>query len=360
MPRTTATDAPARLAWADVAKGGCILLVVLHHVVTKQYVDLVPLVYQPIGDAWAGLSHGLKPVRMPLFFVLSGFFASTAVTRPWAMVARGRIWSPAYLYVVWLVLLALFFSVERELPLNRTQDLGEFALDLVFASTGLWFLYALVLYFVLAKLAARVPIGFLLGVAATVSAGASLLPIEEVNRVAILVHFVHFVVGARCPDLLRRLAADPRPLGWPLALALVVGAVVIELLGAPLSVEILVISVVGVPWGLRVAAGAARMPRLADGLAWVGRRTLPIYVMHVPVLAAVHHLGLTPDAPDGVGGVAAVAFVVAYPLLVAALVVGGCLVIRAALLRVGLRPLFELPGAPRPVRQELERVTVSA
>ena len=41
MPSPTDAAAPARLRWADVAKGACILLVVLHHVITKHYDALV-------------------------------------------------------------------------------------------------------------------------------------------------------------------------------------------------------------------------------------------------------------------------------------------------------------------------------
>lgn len=335
----------ARLRWADVAKGACILLVVLHHTVTKHVVEVVPPSYELVGEAWAGLSHALKPVRMPLFFVISGVFAARTVSRPWSPSVRRRIAAPAYLYVVWLLLLGAFFSVERDLPMNRTQDVGELALDLVFASTGLWFLYALAVYFVLARLTLRVPTPWLLGVAAAVAASASLLPIEEANRVSVIVHFVHFAVGVRCPEVLRRLAEDRRPLTAPLTLAFVVGALLLGWAGAPLSLEIVLLSLVGVPCGIRLAAATRRTPRLADGLARVGRRTLPVYVLHVPLLAVVHHLApeLLPAAGPGT-----LLLAVAWPLLVTAVVVVGCLLVRGAAVRIGLRALFELPQ--RPVR----------
>lgn len=357
LPAAT-TALPARLRWADVAKGACILLVVLHHTVTKHVVEVVPPSFELVGQAWAGLSHALKPVRMPLFFVISGVFASRAVSRPWSASVRRRITSPAYLYVVWLLLLGAFFSVEHDLPMNRTQDLGELALDLVFASTGLWFLYALAVYFVLARLTVRVPTPWLLGVAAAVAASASLLPIEEANRVSVIVHFVHFAVGVRCPELLRRLAEDRRPLTAPLTLAFVVGAVLLGWAGAPLSVEITLLSLVGVPCGIRLAAATRRTPRLAEGLAWVGRRTLPVYVLHVPLLAVVHHVA--PDLLPG-AGTGALALAVAWPLLVTAVVVAGCLLVRGIAVRLGLRALFELPRRPVPAAPapELERVIVS-
>ena len=356
MPPATPGALPARLRWADVAKGACILLVVLHHVVTKHVVQVVPPSFELVGAGWSGLSHALKPLRMPLFFVISGVFASAAVSRPWSAQVRRRLLSPAYLYVVWLLLLAAVFAVEQDLPMNRTQDLGELALDLVFASTGLWFLYALAVYFLLARLTVRVPTAWLLGAAAAVAASASLLPIAEANRVSVLVHFVHFAVGVRCPEVLRRLAEDRRPLTGPLVVAFVGGAVLLAWAGAPLSLEITLLSLVAVPAGIRLAAATRRVPPVADGLAWVGRRTLPIYVLHVPLLAVVHHL-----APDTLPAGGTPAFLVAatYPLLVTALVVGACLAVRSVAVQVGLRALFELPRRRADARTpELERVIV--
>jgi len=67
-------------------------------------------------------------------------------------------------------------------------------------------------------------------------------------------------------------------------------------------------------------------------------------VLHMPVLAVFHHLG-----PDVLPGETAAATVLAlgYPLLVSALIVAGCLGVHAALVRVGLRALFELPQLER-------------
>ena len=124
MPSPTDAAAPTRLGWADIAKGASIVLVVLHHATTKQYDLSVPAHLAPIADVWTTLTHALKPVRMPLFFLVSGFFAAKAVHRPWPSVTR-RISTSAYLYVVWLLLLAAFTLWERELPMNRTQNLGD-------------------------------------------------------------------------------------------------------------------------------------------------------------------------------------------------------------------------------------------
>ncbi|WP_344147982.1 acyltransferase family protein [Nocardioides koreensis] len=329
--------------WPDLAKGLCILLVVLHHATTKHYAGLVPAELAVVGDAWVGFSHLVKPIRMPLFFLISGLFASGALHRPWRRVVR-RVAGPYYLYVVWLLLLGVAFSVERSLPMNRTQDLGELALDLVFASTGLWFLYALAVYFVLAKLLVRVRTTTVLAGAAAGSALALAVPPEEVNRMSVLVNFVFFLAGSRRPDLLRASAGfDRRRLLPALGVAYAVLAALLAATGAPRPWDLL-LSAVGVPAAVLGSVALSRRPAVAGPLAWLGRRTLPVYVLHMPVLALVHHTVTTLDAETVPGLLMAVA---GYPLLVTALVAAACLGLHAVLLRARMGFLFELPHRPR-------------
>jgi uncharacterized membrane protein YcfT len=332
-PVAAPTGSDGRLLWPDVAKGLCILLVVLHHLTTKHYVGVVPAGEGWLAQAWTGVTLALKPVRMPLFFVLSGFFAASAVGRPWPQVSR-RVTGPYYLYVVWLLVLGGVFTVERSLVMNRTQDLGELLADLVFASTGLWFLYALAVYFLLARLLLRVPLPLALGLAGTVTAAAYAFPLEEANRTAVLVHFTWFLAGSRCPQLVRRLGGLEVPGLLPM---LVVGYA--ALLAVP-GVPTLLLGAIGVPGGLVAAGALARRSRLAPVLGGLGRRTLPVYVLHMPLLAVLHH-GV--DGLGLVGGVGDLLVLAAYPLTFSVVLVLACLGAHAALVRLGLAFLFELP-----------------
>jgi uncharacterized membrane protein YcfT len=330
---TAPTGSDGRLLWPDVAKGLCILLVVLHHLTTKHYLGLVPATEGWLADTWTAVTLALKPVRMPLFFVLSGFFAASAVGRPWSQVSR-RVTSPYYLYVVWLLVLGGVFTVERSLVMNRTQDLGELLADLVFASTGLWFLYALAVYFLLARLLLRVPLPLALGLAGTVTAAAYAFPLEDANRTSVLVHFTWFLAGSRCPRLVRRLGGLEVP--GMLSLLVVGYAVLLTVPGVPT----LLLSVVGVPLGLVAAGALARGSRCAPVLGRLGRRTLPVYVLHMPLLAILHH-ALVGPAP--VGGVDDLLVLAAYPVMLSVVLVLACLGVHALLVRLGLGLLFELP-----------------
>lgn len=349
-PASAPPTATPRLAWADLAKGLCILLVVLHHVTSKHYLGLLPADLGWVGQAWLGVNEALKPVRMPLFFAISGLFAASAMRRPWRSMAR-RVTGPYYLYVVWLLVLALVFTVERTLPMNRTLDGRELVLDLLWASTGVWFLYALAVYTAVARFTARLPAAWVIGAAALLSAATSWLPLDEVNRVSVLAHLVHFLLGARAPELVRFVGGVRRRGLLPrLTLVLLVLTAAVGVAGLPRSVDLLLLSAVGLPWGVRVAVGLVRRPRTAAALTWLGRRTLPVYVLHMPVLAALHHAPVDLLPPEGPG---APVLAVLYPLLATAGIVLACLALHAAALRVGLRPLFELPrpaGTVLPVR----------
>ncbi|UDL75151.1 acyltransferase family protein [Corynebacterium uberis] len=69
---TAASPASPRLAWPDVAKGVSILGVVVLH---------VSLVVPYGTDSFiAQVNHLLDPLRMPLFFLVSGMF-STKILR---------------------------------------------------------------------------------------------------------------------------------------------------------------------------------------------------------------------------------------------------------------------------------------
>lgn len=94
----------SRLAWADTAKGLLIILVVFWHVVLKSYLTIDWRIGLPIPGAWGLISDLAYPVRMPLFFLISGCFAANAVARPWAAVLRGRVLRFLYLYLLWTLI----------------------------------------------------------------------------------------------------------------------------------------------------------------------------------------------------------------------------------------------------------------
>lgn len=332
------TSAPARLAWPDLAKGLCILLVVLHHV-TRYAVDHLPPELDLVGEVWFGLTTALKPIRMPLFFLVSGLFAARAIARPWAD-HRKRLVGGGYLYVVWLLVYWVVYSYETTLGANRTQGPADFVGELLWAATSMWFLYALVAYFVVAKLARRLPPLAVLAVATTISVTLSGWGIHEANRFSVLFHLTFFLVGAYYPRLVHATARS----GWSLRTLLaayVVGSLLLVWADPPRSVEILALSLVGVPLGVLAAVRLADVRAVSRPLTWLGRRTLPVYVLHMAVLAVLVHLP-RPALTDP-STVALVALALS-PLVVSVVVVAASLGLHAVLVRTGGGLLFNAPS----------------
>ncbi len=81
-------------------------------------------------------------------------------------------------------------------------------------------------------------------------------------------------------------------------------------------------------------------PPFARTAAWIGERTVPIYVLHLPVLAVLQHLAASRGALD-IGPLLLV-----YPLLATVLVTAGCVALHRVLTRPSLAYLFELPQLP--------------
>lgn len=338
IPRPGTAATAQRQAWADVAKGACILLVVLHHLVHKQLHFVVPPGHEQWQHMWASVTWALKPIRMPLFFLISGMFAAGAVHRPWSQVRR-RVLSPAWLYVVWLVLLSAFYLVETRTPAHRVHSLRELGLELLLPSTSMWFLYALAAYLLLARGLRRLPPGLVLAAALAVAASVSLWGIEANNRVAVLSHFVYFVAGAHYPHVVRRVAEARVPL-LSLALGFSAAAVGASMLHLPLSTKVVALSVIGLPLGL-VAARRLTTTVAGRPLAWLGTRTLQVYVLHLVVIGALAWLPLQLSPEAGAWEALAIA---AYPLVGALAVTAACLGLHRALVTAGLGRLFRAPA----------------
>ncbi|MEV4497718.1 pyridoxal-5'-phosphate-dependent protein subunit beta [Micromonospora arborensis] len=345
---TPAGQRSQRAEWADAAKGFCIILVVLWHVVVKDYLQFDWHVGVPVPGLWGTLGEQFLPLRMPLFFTISGVFAANAAQRPWRVVARSRIAGFLYLYAVWLLIHTAILAAAPELPTDRaTSPLGLLE-QLTITPSNLWYLYALALYFTIAKATRRVPRVLVLVPAAVLSAvaAAGLLDTPG-NRAGLYQNLIFFLAGLYLRPQIHRWAATAsrRRLvltsgAYVLALAAMALAGAQEWFGVWPAV-----SVVAVIFGITAAARVARLAVLSDPLARLGRITLPIYVIHMPVLALLHRLLLVPVS--GLGRPAQGLIVLGYPVLLTGLVIALSLGIHRGLLAVRARWLFALPGSRR-------------
>ena len=349
MKRTT-SPAPGgsdRSAWADTAKALSIFLVVLHHTVGKHLCLVTPSPLIGVETAWLELTYALRPVRMPLFFVVSGLFAGPALRRPWRQVVRKRVLDIYYLYALWLGIHMGVFMVFDELPMNRTRDWSELVANLVIASSGLWYLYALVAYFLVARLLVGLDPRVVVALAAALALLTPSLGIEAVNTASLVQHFFFFAFAAHFPSVVGSMALLGRRLTLLLAgAAAAVGAAPI-VWGPDARPSRFVISLLAVPLAIRLAGLLAQWRPAARLGSFLGRRTLPIYVLHVPVLAALHSFFTERLRFEGTSLASFLALAV-YPLVAACVIIATCLGGEQMLRRTGFDWLFTAPFGPDP------------
>ncbi len=153
----------SRLEWIDSLKGISILLVVYYHCIILPYSDPFKsgLFSETIFDSLNYfVAYNLAPLRMPLFFMISGFLVSSSVNRKsWGEVAEKRVFVLLYVFVLWSIFqnlsIQLLGSTSTQDGLNNSiyaKSVTDFIKLVVLGSNSLWYLYALVVYFSVTKL----------------------------------------------------------------------------------------------------------------------------------------------------------------------------------------------------------------
>lgn len=328
----------------DAAKGLAIVLVVLFHSVLFLHAN------ELTAGAWRLLNGLLDTFRMPLFFLASGLFAGRSLTRPWSELFRSKIALFLYLYALWSVIrFAVFQVVPWTLPSTDAGDLRNLLLAFVWPSSGLWYIYALAIFFVIirashGRISPRVQIIAALVLAAV--AGGGVVQTGNTGWDKMALNLVFFLAGCHASRAILVQWA-PRLRSLPLLLALGVcfvaatgGAYVAGLSGV-VGVR-LALSVLAVIVGVGVAVHLSTLPRSWDLFGYLGQRTLPIYLVHYLVIAAAVvtlDKWVTGPPPGWLAW--------SSPVLFTVLGVGASLLAHLALRRVP--GLFTLPSRRQPV-----------
>lgn len=335
-----------RLDWADVAKGACIVLVVLWHVIMKDYLQIDWKVGTPFPGAWGTVGEQLLPLRMPLFFAISGFFAANAVGRPWRVLGRSKVAKFLYLYGLWLCIHTALLSLTPDFNTEKAHGVLHFLEQLTITPSNLWYLQALAIYFVIAKLSRPVPALVVLAAAFALSAvAAAELVATPGDRGGLYQNLVFFLAGLYGRTLIQKVAEAASWLRF--------AAVAVPYLGLLAVVNRFdaktwfglwpAVSFVAIFLGVTLASLAARWAALTRAVTGIGRQTLPIYVIHMPVLALLH-VALVGMFSNVSGSVQLVVSVV-EPVVMTTAVVAICLV----LYRFLPKPwLFDLPARRAP------------
>lgn len=317
-----------RIAWIDLVKAVSVLLVVFLHA-TNAVIDVGGPT--SAGSLLVDLNRLLEPLRMPVFFLVSGLLASSAINRPWRD-STNRTTGMAYLYLTWVLLYlgftAAFGAVTHE-PLAT----------ILLAKSGYWYLYAIAVFFVIAKLARRQPAWLVVAVALVPNLLRPAVDLFVNTQVpgslltSMGMNLGFFLLGAYFKDFVGGLAARATPVHTWLLGALAIGLGVVWL-DSPqfIGQSYLPLSIVWVAFGISLAVQVTR----SGAPAWaqyVGARTLPIYVIQWPVLFLVGRLLPADLAHNPLAQIV-------VPLLITGLVAALALLMHDQRL---LRPLFVAP-----------------
>jgi uncharacterized membrane protein YcfT len=313
-----------RHAWVDLAKGISIILVVMMHSTygVGEATGEVGFMHYVLGFA--------TPFRMPEFFLVSGLFLSAVIARPWLHFTDRRVVHYLYFYALWAVILIGFkhLLVDRD-PAGAASLLVSAIYE---PYSILWFIYALAVYGLIAKLLhhLRVPHVLVLILAAAASIAPVATPISIVNYVA--EYFVYFYAGyALAPaifDFARKIEERPALAIAGLAVWAIANAALVFSPGHSVTYGVVTSGVAHIPGAnfvmamagaLAICAGSVLLARLAgfQWLRWVGAHSIVIYLSFVIPMGTFRTvlLAVMPNIDAGIASLATLIVSIVSPII---------------------------------------------
>ena len=181
------SSASIRVAWVDIAKGICIVMVVMVHATLGVEVAAGEQGWMHYLVAWA------RPFRMPDFFLISGLFLGLVIDRPWLRYLDRKVVHFAYFYVLWLTIQFAFKAPGMAVEEGVGGAAANYLLAFVQPFGTLWFVYLLPIFFVFTRLVRGVPTWFVLASAAVLE----MLPVATGSVVfdEFCARYVYFFAG---------------------------------------------------------------------------------------------------------------------------------------------------------------------
>lgn len=289
--------AKARLEWVDVGKGLSIIGVLVYHVVVFTGVE---------DSVMFRFSEYLGSVRMSLFFLLSGLFAHKIATMTWGEVFTKRLWYWIPPYLVWG---SATFALLVFMHGTREWGLGNMGAYLINPGHGIWFLYALALYTVAARLMRNLPPAVVMWITIVVPIT---MPVwyQDPAFIRVIMFAPYFFAGLYARGFILEFMSRKKSWReWALFIAvsfagywlsttaylrIVLASVVSDNPDTQESVDamalwwpIMVKYSGSVGFGLLLCVLLAKIPVVKNVLMWYGSHTLPLYLSNEIILWAV-------------------------------------------------------------------------
>ncbi|WP_160008349.1 acyltransferase [Rhizobium sp. 18055] len=325
-----------RIEWLDIAKGMSIILVVIYH--TLLYHDFHAIA----PDVYTRISGIMTPIRMPLFFSVSGFLAASAMKAPWRDFLVRKIWLLVYLFAIWGTARWLFFRYVQTNVLVPTEGSDPYQLLQMWwaPNTGIWFIWALAIFMIATKLLSAIHHATTIAIAAIISllTFGEHLQIDLFTHRNVLQYFVFFLFGCWYGKSVVTVVTR-RPVLMALGGFLLFSALYVlrwRLQAIDKGSWAMLSSIAGLAWLCGTSVLISRLQPARHAFSYFGRNTLPVYVTHVMIVSL-----LVAGVAARVGGSAAMGYLTAP--LICAVAIGLSLAIKAAADRGGAAWLYTPP-----------------
>lgn len=329
-----------RLAWPDMAKALCILLVVLMH--CEFAYDNADWLYRAeLKQAWHVMNEAIRPLRMPMFFLVSGLLASGSVMNPNRRSLQNRLHRPLYLYFLWGALLSWV------LPVGFAPDVSDniiirLGMSIGLIATSSWYMLGLAIFFVLTKMTRGVSLIAVFFLCACLSAiGTIYQDMFVMHQSKLLRCLIFFVAGVRMRDQLFSLG-DAASMSRTIAFGALFLIGSIALYGS--DNYLLPVDLAAVVFGISLCRILVERKSLLRPARWLAQRTLPIYLLHFLMIPALAYLG-TQILPQAL--LRSYWFGLIVPLLSLPVLIASSLIVHKLLMAAGATWLFDLPSRDR-------------
>lgn len=316
--------------WINQIKGMCICLVVIYHSVITFYPNLTGLdnhLAVLVSKAWVYFNLYLAPFRMPVFFFISGYLIRRYISEvPWKQCLDKRVLSILYVLVLWgavqwlgLRQLNEWLAPERDISdisnAAYAESLGEFLYGMITASTSLWYLYALIVYFVIFKAFYRFRVALFV-VLVGLSIIINFLPTPWWGLNSVIRNMPYYSLGAFFGGPLIDSIKAWRPRRLPIFALLVVASVPFYFLNVPLFISLLSIVAIMKLFYLYEQWRGANENSLFNV---IGSNTIAVYTTHRILIEAMSLVLVAKINRDAFSDTLLLALLLVYPFISLAL-----------------------------------------
>ena len=269
-----------RLPWVDTGRGIAILLVPIYHATNWLLGTGLNVAY------WTQINDVLATLRMPLFFTLAGLFAPKWLSVDWGTLLRSKLLLFAWVFVVWEVIGSFVFLLGQAALGKGVNLLGSaeaLLISPVLPRFELWFIWALMLFFVAAKATRRLDPRAQLVLAGVIALmGLTLWSTTTTGWTGSAKYYFFFLAGMYLRE----------PIMWfgrirsRLLMSTVFGLWAVVSMVAVRFEARDVVGVYFIDCVLGVLAGIVLSRALVSVrvLGRIGQQTLPIYLAHTPII----------------------------------------------------------------------------